>query len=69
MCAWSAEELGEGDLMFGSNRVNFEKILEEYRGYLYLYRYFNYGSLEGCAPFIQFYWNHRSVYNQAKYMP
>ena len=44
--------LGEGL----GQRDFFNKIAKQYREYLMLYRYFNAGSLEGCASFRSFYW-------------
>lgn len=43
---------------FGNSREHFEKIEKLYKDYVKLYKFFNKGSLQGVASFVDFYWMH-----------
>ncbi|MBI2602743.1 MAG: hypothetical protein HYW48_06785 [Deltaproteobacteria bacterium] len=49
-------------MMMESRREEFNKIVEMYKKYLALYKFFNHGKFVGATPFRDFYWVHHYLY-------
>lgn len=53
-------------IAYETRRANFEKIVQMYKDYLRLYRFFNHGSIEGASDFQGFYWTYHYYYIHTK---